>query len=220
MKEHGVEMSKHCDYIEFPRHPHSSRRTKCTPLMKRVRLGGKSKLVPYKTFIYHSIIAGIEKLMQNKQFMDYCSLWRKRNVPSSLYCDIYDGKVWQDFLHVNGTAFLMDASSFSLCFTLNIDWFKPYEETQYSVGAIYLVIQNLPRSGRFKTSNIILVGLIPGPKEPRSVNPYLDLLVDDLRKLSHGVDISIPSMSDKVRVRAALTCGVCDLPAARKVCGF
>ena len=66
VKEHGVEMSKHCDYIEFPQHPHSSRRTKCgTPLMKRVRLGGKSKLVPY---IYHSVIAGIEKLMQNKQY--------------------------------------------------------------------------------------------------------------------------------------------------------
>ena len=41
--------------------------------MKRVRLGGKSKL-------FHSVIAGIEKLMQNKEFMDYCSLWRKRNV--------------------------------------------------------------------------------------------------------------------------------------------
>ena len=80
-----------------------------------------------------------------------------------------------------------------------------------------MVIQNLPRSECFKTSNIILVGLMLGPKEPRSVNPYL---VDDLRKPFHGVDISIPSISDKVRVRAALTCVVCDLPAARKVCGF
>ena len=62
--------------------------------------------------------------------------------------------------------------------------------------------------------------LMPGPKEPRSVYSYLDLLVDDLRKLFHGVDISIPSMSDKVRVRASLTGVVCDLPAARKVCGF
>ena len=58
--------------------------------------------------------------------MDYCSLWRKRNVPNGLYCHIYDGKVWQDFLHVNGTAFLMDTTSLSLCFTLNIDWFNPY----------------------------------------------------------------------------------------------
>ena len=38
---------------------------------------------------------------------------------------------------------------------------------EYSVGAIYLIIQNLPRSMRYKRENVILVGLIPGPKETK-----------------------------------------------------
>ena len=37
--------------------------------------------------------------------------------------------------------------------------------TQYSVGAIYLVLQDLPREQRFKEENIILVGVMPGPHE-------------------------------------------------------
>ena len=50
--------------------------------------------------------------------------------------------------------------------TVNVDWFQPYERGVYSVGAIYLTIQNLPHDERYKTENIILVGVIPGPKEP------------------------------------------------------
>jgi len=32
----------------------------------------------------------------------------------------------------------------NLCLMLNIDWFNPFDETQYSVGAVYLIVQNLP----------------------------------------------------------------------------
>lgn len=32
---------------------------------------------------------------------------------------------------------------------LNIDWFQPFKYTNYSVGAIYMTILNLPRHLRF-----------------------------------------------------------------------
>ena len=114
------------------------------------------------------------------------------------------------------------ASPGNLSLMLNIDWFNPFEETQYSVGAIYLAIQNLPRSERFKVDNIILVGLIPGPTEPsKHMNTYLSLLVDELNELYEGVLINNPfSLLGKSHVRAVLSCIVCDLPATRKVCGF
>ena len=53
----------------------------------------------------------------------------------------------------------------NLCLALNVDWFNPYKEMNYSVGAILNVL-NLPQSERFKEQNVILVGMIPGPKEP------------------------------------------------------
>ena len=83
-------------------------------------------------------------------------------MPNGYLTDIYDGRLWQEwcqqsrsFLSVPGT----------LLFMLNIDWFQPFEHTRYGVGVIYLVIQNLPRSVRFKPENVIIVSTIPRPKE-------------------------------------------------------
>ena len=83
---------------------------------------------------------------------------------------MYDGAIWQERYQENHSI----ASPPNLSLMMNIDWFNPYEETQYSVGAIYLLVQNLPRYERFKLKNIILVGLIPGPKEPpKTINTYV-----------------------------------------------
>ncbi len=102
---------------------------------------------------------------------------------------------------------------------LNIDCFNPFDDTQYSVGNVCLVIQTLPRSEHFKVDNIILIGLTPGPTEPsQTMNTYLVPLVNDLLKLYSGVTLPNPySMFGLTTVRAILSCSVCDLPATRKV---
>jgi len=84
------------------------------------------------------------------------------------------------------------------------------------------VIQNLPRSIRYKRENVILVGLIPGPKEPKfTVNSFLQPLVQELKELWSGVTLPCPSSPLKyVYIRAALTCCACDVPTTRKLCGF
>ena len=65
-------------------------------------------------------------------------------------------------------------SHVTLALMMNVDWFQPYDCEQYSVGAIYLLVMNLPRSERFKRENVILFGLIPGPHEPSlSINSFL-----------------------------------------------
>lgn len=47
---HDRKESKRCDYIEFPTHPHRSRRNICGEvLLKKIKVGGKIKLVPRKT---------------------------------------------------------------------------------------------------------------------------------------------------------------------------
>lgn len=65
----------------------------------------------------------------------------------------------------------------NICLKLNVDWFKLYKHIIYSIGILYLVIENLPRTKRFSTDNIIIVGCIPGPNEPKKKthlsNPFL-----------------------------------------------
>ena len=92
----------------------------------------------------------------------------------------------------------------------------------YSVGVIYLVIQNLPRNLRYRKENIILIGLIPGPREPKlSINSFLHPLVAELKELWSGVQFECPhNPLRRVTIRAALTCCSCDIPATRKLCGF
>ena len=43
---------------------------------------------------------------------------------------------------------------------------------------------NLPQRLRYQFNNLLLVGIIPGPKEPQSMIVYLDILVDELMELN------------------------------------
>ncbi len=91
--------------------------------------------------------------------------------------DVYDVRLWRDwkdFVHIPGNLLVM----------LNIDWFRPHKHTAYSVGVLYLVVQNLPRTLRFKPENIIIVGTIPGPHEPKLI--FLKPMIYELIELWKG----------------------------------
>ena len=98
-----------------------------------------------------------------------------------------------------------------------MDWFQPFKHVTYSVGAVYL--SNLPRNLRYKRENIILCGILPGPKEPKDLNSYLYPLVHELLLLWEGVVIKTQEHSEII-IRAALLCISSDIPATRKLCGF
>ena len=71
--------------------------------------------------------------------------------------DVFDGKVC---MH----AFFSTAGNLGVM--LKVDWFQPYKHTNHSCGVMYLVLMNLPREERLKPENVIIVGIIPGPKVP------------------------------------------------------
>ena len=80
---------------------------------------------------------------------------------------------------------------------------------------------NLPHGIRNKAENAILVGFIPGPHEPEyDINSFLEPFVDELLRFWDGIEFSVADFSAKKRIRCALLCVACDLPAGQKVCGF
>ena len=84
-----------------------------------------------------------------------------------------------------------------------------------------LSILNLPCGITHKQENTVLVGLIPGPREPRhNINTFLDPFVDDLLKYWNGVELTVGSLNCRKLIQCALLCVACDIPAGRKVCGF
>ncbi len=210
---------KNCSHIAFPDHLHISRRNSCNEkLLCEVTLANDNKhYYPRKVYCYSSLIDNLTSLLQREGVLKSCEHWRNRSIPSGMLGDIYDGRVWNEFL--NDKQFLLAPHNLGLI--LNVDWFNPFKHSPYSVGAIYLVLLNLPRSERYKVENVLLVGLLPGPTEPHlNLNTYLDPLVDELIVLwNDGIPIVGPSQ-EVVTVRAALMCVSCDIPAIRKTCGF
>ena len=51
-------------------------------------------------------------------------------------------------------------SQYGIGLLLSVDCFQPFKHVQYSVGAIYLVLLNLPRSLKYLRKNMILAGII------------------------------------------------------------
>lgn len=218
----GTKVSKHCCHIFYPNHPQRTRRRKCGALLlKKVRSGRGHKLVPIKVYPYFPLQKSLQRLVARHGFLNACEHWRARTctVPETHLGDIYDGRIWHDFNSASSYNFLTAPLSYLV--TLNVDWFQPFSHTEYSVGVIYLTIQNLPRSERFKEENIILIGVLPGPSEPKLVmNSYLTPLVEELKQGWHNGFAVVTPEQVLVNVRVALTCIACDIPASRKVNGF
>ena len=106
---------------------------------------------------------------------------------------------------------------------LNVDWFRPFKHLMYSMSVLHLTIMNLPRSHCFKKENVLTVGILPRPHEPKQhMNSFLDPLVSELVELQIGVPMTVSSSisTSEFPIRCLLLSVACDLPAARKICGF
>ena len=190
-------------------------------LVKKVTLKNNTvKYYPIFYYCYNSIINSIEKLVQRKGVPEKCEKWRSQTVESDLLTDIYSGQLWKDFLKYNDEDFLNAPRNYGMM--LNFDFFQPMKHRKdYSVGVLYLVLLNLPRSERFKWENVIVVGIIPAMgHEPKHLNEFLKPAVDELKALWKGVRLQSSLSTIPLVFRAALLCTSSDIPASRKLCGF
>ena len=210
-----------CDNLPFPR---AKRPKTCgAQLAQKIILkNGSVKFYALKTYFYKSIIDSLETLLKRPGLEEQCEKWKSRKIDNDLYADVYDGQIWKQFGNWRGNKPFLDLPrSFGLM--MNVDWFKPFKHrNDFSVGVIYMVLMNLPRSIRFRKENVILVGIIPALKhEPKSLNHFLNPAVDELNALWKGVKVNTHnSPSSTVKIQVAVLCFASDIPAARKLCGF
>ena len=209
---------KLCQHIAYPDHPHSSFRKSCAqPLLRMCKRKATTIYRPFKVFCCQNIISSMKGLWCRPNFIADCQRWCNRNIPNDVLGDIYDGRVWKEFRVINEKPFLDDSHTFA--FSLNVDWFQPYKHVTDSIGAVYLSILNLPRNLHYKPENIILCGILLGPKEPKDLNSYLYPLVHEMLLLWERIVIKTQEHSI-FTIRAALLCISSDIPATRKLCGF
>ena len=218
----GCESSKMdhlCNHIEYPEHPHKSFRRPCgNNLFKTVRTKGNKLIkIPRKIFYYREIKESIQKILQQPGLLHACNTWKDRMLLDScnMLGDVVDGCVWHDILKQVKKP-LSHLNTFGLL--LNFDWYQPYKHVSYSVGVIYGALINLPRHLRYKLENIIIIGVIPGPHEPKNLNSYFGIMVQELLSLWKGVWIDLSH--GRTFITVFLTGLAADIPASRKAGGF
>ena len=166
---------------------------------------------------YNSVVKSLQVLLKRPGFWEKCQEWRKQSLPDNVRTDIYQGNVWKE---LSSSGFLCNINS--LAVMLNVDWFRPHKHSPGSVGVIYLVLLNLPRHERYKLENIIVVGVLPGPSEPKlTANTFLEPLVQELKALWACKErFSIYGSLFKRPIKVGLVCVSSDIPATRKIGGF
>lgn len=88
----------------------------------------------------------MQSLFERPSFYHKCEHWRSRSTANDELKDVYDGNIWQELSDVDGQPFLSEPGNIGLI--MKIDFFQPYDHVQYSLGAIYISILNLPREER------------------------------------------------------------------------
>lgn len=132
---------------------------------------------------------------------------RHRQNPNN-YEDIYDGAVYKELSEDDG--FLANPNNLS--FTWYTDGISIFKSSKFSIWPVYLLINELPVSERYKKENILLAALWFGESKPFP-NLFLQPLNASLRELRGGINMSIPNVEVPVKVRGIVICVTCDLPA-------
>lgn len=214
-----------CSFVNYPNHSMERFRQKCNnPLVKKMDGSTDHPIFrPIMTFPLINIRQQITLFFCRKDFDMSCRKWAERKNETEALFDIYDGMVWKSFSDNNSEPFFTkEHADTHLGLMINMDWFQPFANSQYSVGVIYAVICNLPRTERYKPYNILTLGVIPGPNEPKlhEINNYLDPIINQLVHLWDGYNIITHENSNGRFVRGAVIGCSSDVPATRKLCGF
>lgn len=218
-QRNGKTVPRLCENRPWPNHPQVSKKVSCDGSL--VRINAKGEILPLVSFPMTSLITRLRQLCLRPDFEHQITHWRDLPSVTGQYVDVYDGAVWKKFHVVDNVPFLSAPDMLALGLMLLLDWFQPYERTQYSCGCVFIALLNLPRATRFLPENLIFVCCFPGGKESEhDVVKLLTPLVDELVLLWTGIQVKTVLHPRGILLRAALLIVSADLPAGRPLCGF
>lgn len=202
----------------------------CGQRLQKARvIQNREYTLPVRHFLYHNFKEWLGEMLCRPGMED---LMDRDFSPSSsgVMEDIWDAPGLYKISGVDGRPFIRNPTENEgrYVFSFNMDGFNPFQLKQAgraaTVMGLYMVCLNLPPEERFKSENMFLAGIIPGPKEPsmEQINHFLSPLVDDLLdSYTNGVHYTRTwNYPNGRNTRSALALIICDLPAARQAMGF
>ena len=173
--------------------------------------------IPRKRFKYMSVVTRLHRYFSNSHTSELLqNHWQCSGEHSNeIVTSIHQSPAWHEWYSPSG---VFKGEHRSISFALCTDGLNPFshEKTQYSMWPIFLVPLNMPHSIRMKTGSMFLTGIIPGPKEPKNMDPYIDVLVDDILDIE-GVEMYDAFKKEWFRSKGNILLHVLDYPGQNKV---
>ena len=177
-----------------------------------------SSRIPARTFTYLPLKPRLSRLFNASSLAQVLQSHAviRSNEDDDMF-DIHQSPVWKAAYDQEGL-FKGDSRGISLAFCT--DGVNPFAHNKvaFSMWPIMLTLLNLPRKVRNLFSSILLVGIIPsnGSKEPQSLTPYLDVLVDEMLELCSST-LYDSYQKAPFKCKAAVLLYVLDYPGIGKV---
>lgn len=110
------------------------------------------------------------------------------NDPDITMYNVHDSPLWKKAFTEDGFS---KGDPRGILFQLCTDGVNPFNSNKvnYSMWSIMFSVLNLPKQVRNTYQNMMLVGIVPAQvegKEPKSLDPYLEIVVDELLDLSEA----------------------------------
>ena len=170
-------------------------------------------------FIEFPIINQMISFFKRVGFYEILQYRFKRNKRSTDNIeDIYDGLIYEK--HFKNYGFLANPDNIS--FLWNTDGVPLFKSSKISIWPIFLIINELEPSLRFKSENIIFAGIWYSSKKPEAAL-FLEPLYKELKLLKEKIKVNIPAAnrddySSKL-IKAILIAATFDLPARCLISG-
>ena len=93
--------------------------------------------------------------------------------------DIFDGKCYIDLLKMG---YFEDERDVALI--ASIDGYQIFRQKTDDCWIVLFINANLPPEKRVLKKNLLITSIIPGPKEPKDFNSFMNPIVDELKELA------------------------------------
>ncbi|MBW0582277.1 hypothetical protein O181_121992 [Austropuccinia psidii MF-1] len=175
----------------------------------------KQKFIPTKKFFHQPFKNCLARFLQRPGIIEILHQLQQSQTPKgSPKCHIWDGLVWRCF---TGTRNIHDPPF--------MDWFNAHGKSTRlaSIGPIMLICLDFLPSKRLKPENFYVTRIIPGPKEPTSLQlSYLLMpLIKELKELWQGYHFSPTSTgASGFFIHVVILTAIAVVVAMRQLTGF
>ncbi|CAG8854910.1 42574_t:CDS:2, partial [Gigaspora margarita] len=126
--------------------------------------------------------------------------------------DIYDGKLYKEILEEG-----LLSDNRDIVFSASLDRYQIFEQQRDDCWVILMINNNLLPEIRVKKENLLVVAIIPGPKQPKNFNTFMRPLINELKQLEEGILCwdAVTNENFTLHAHVIFWCG--DIPAISKL---